>query len=157
MCIYIYIYIYIHITIYIYIYIYVYIYVYNYMIYICVCIYIYIYIHICIHTFVHHHHHLEGVVCKSFCLNSGTSAVSEVASRRWWCIEPLFPGKTQQNKQCISIYLSIYLSLSLYIYIYIYIYMYICISNASLFPGEASVPVPHRQVAMGHQLSGSWK
>ena len=39
----------------------------------------------------HHHHHPEGVVYRSFCLNSSTSAVSEIVSRRWWCIEYLFP------------------------------------------------------------------
>ena len=32
------------------------------------------------------HHHPEGVVYRSFCLNSSTFAVSEIASRRWWCI-----------------------------------------------------------------------
>ena len=39
-----------------------------------------------------HHHHPEGVAYRSFCLHSGTVAVSETASRRWWCIESLFPG-----------------------------------------------------------------
>ena len=39
-----------------------------------------------------HPHHPEGVVYGSFfCLNSGTVAVSKVPSRRWWCIESLFP------------------------------------------------------------------
>ena len=38
-----------------------------------------------------HHHHPEGVVYRSFCLNSGTVAVSKVTSRRWWCIESIFP------------------------------------------------------------------
>ena len=28
---------------------------------------------------------------RSFCLNSSTFAVSKVTSRRWWCIESLFP------------------------------------------------------------------
>ena len=42
-------------------------------------------------AFIRHHHHSEGVVYRSFCLNSSTLAVSETASRRWWCIEPLFP------------------------------------------------------------------
>ena len=37
------------------------------------------------------HHHPEGVVYRSFCLNSGTVAVSEAISRRWWCIESVFP------------------------------------------------------------------
>ena len=37
----------------------------------------------------HRHHHPEGVVYRTFCLNSSTSAVSEIASRRWWCIESL--------------------------------------------------------------------
>ena len=32
-----------------------------------------------------------GGVYRSVCLNSGTFAVSETASRRWWCIESLFP------------------------------------------------------------------
>ena len=40
----------------------------------------------------HHHHHPEGVVYRSFCLNSSTFAVSQIASRRWWCIESLCPG-----------------------------------------------------------------
>ena len=40
----------------------------------------------------HHHHHPGGVVYRSFCLNSNTFAVSEIASRRWWCIESLFPS-----------------------------------------------------------------
>ena len=31
------------------------------------------------------------VVHRSFCLTSSTLAVSEIASRRWWCIESLFP------------------------------------------------------------------
>ena len=35
--------------------------------------------------------HPEGVVYRSFCFNSSTVAVSEVVSRRWWCIESLFP------------------------------------------------------------------
>ena len=42
--------------------------------------------------FVHHHHHPDGVVYRSFCLNSSAFAVSEIASRRRWCIESLFPG-----------------------------------------------------------------
>ena len=42
--------------------------------------------------FIHHHHHPEGVVYRSFCLNSSTFAVSEIASGRWWCIESLFPA-----------------------------------------------------------------
>ena len=37
------------------------------------------------------HHNPEGLVYRSFCLNSSTFAVSETASRRWWCIEYLFP------------------------------------------------------------------
>ena len=32
---------------------------------------------------------------RSFRLNSITLAVSETASRRWWCIEDLFPGHEQ--------------------------------------------------------------
>ena len=38
-----------------------------------------------------HHHHTEGVVYRGFCLNSGTVAVSKVSSRRWWCMESVFP------------------------------------------------------------------
>ena len=41
--------------------------------------------------FLHHHQHPEGVVYRSFCLNSNTFAVSEIVSRRGWCIESLFP------------------------------------------------------------------
>ena len=37
------------------------------------------------------HHHPEGMVYRSFCLNSGTVAISKITSRRWWCIESLFP------------------------------------------------------------------
>ena len=36
--------------------------------------------------------HSEGVAYGSFRLNSSTSAVSEIASRRWWCIKSLFPN-----------------------------------------------------------------
>ena len=43
----------------------------------------------------HHHHHPEGVVYRSFCLNSSTVAVSEIASRRLWCIESLFPNRRE--------------------------------------------------------------
>ena len=43
------------------------------------------------HHHHHHHHHPEEVVCRNFCLNSGTVAVSKVPSRRWWCIECLLP------------------------------------------------------------------
>ena len=39
----------------------------------------------------HHHHHPEGVVYRSFCLNSSTVAVPEIVYRRWWCIESGFP------------------------------------------------------------------
>ena len=38
-----------------------------------------------------HHHLPEGVVHRSCCLNSSTFAVSEIVSRRWWCIESLLP------------------------------------------------------------------
>ena len=38
-----------------------------------------------------HNHHPEGVVYRSFCLNSSTFAVSGIASRRWWCMESRFP------------------------------------------------------------------
>ena len=40
----------------------------------------------------HHHHHPKGVVYRSYCLNSGTVAVSTTTSRMWWCIESLFPA-----------------------------------------------------------------
>ena len=54
------------------------------------------------------HHYAEGVFSSQFshtttttttqnlidCLNSRTFAVSEIASRRWWCIESLFPGNS---------------------------------------------------------------
>ena len=45
----------------------------------------------------HHHHHPEGVVYRGFCLNSATVAVSKLTSRRWWCIESVFPI-TYQSK-----------------------------------------------------------
>ena len=38
-----------------------------------------------------HHDHPEGAVYRSFCLNSSTSAVSEIASRRWWRVEHMVP------------------------------------------------------------------
>ena len=44
-----------------------------------------------IHHNHHHHHNPEGVVYRNFCLNSATVAVSEITSRRWWCIESLSP------------------------------------------------------------------
>ena len=81
-------------TLYIYIYMYMYIY-----------IYIYIYIYRKTDS-IHHHHHPEGVVYRNCCLNSSTFVVSETVSRRWWCIESLFP-------------------IHIYIYVYIYIYIYI--------------------------------
>ena len=34
----------------------------------------------------------RGVVYRGVCFDSSTVAVSEIASRRWWCIESLFPG-----------------------------------------------------------------
>ena len=76
---------------------------------VCVYIYIYIYTFVCVAVaivsynvyiyvpirfvsdFIRHHHHPEGVVYRSFCLNSSTSAVSEIASGSWWCTESLFP------------------------------------------------------------------
>ena len=42
--------------------------------------------------FIHHNHHPEGVVYRNFGLNSSTFAISEIASKRWWCIESLFPN-----------------------------------------------------------------
>ena len=53
-------------------------------------IYIYIYTYICLYHH-HHHHHREGAVYTSFCLGSSSFAATEIASRRWWCIESLFP------------------------------------------------------------------
>ena len=50
----------------------------------------------------HHHHHPEGVVYRSFCLNSSTFAVSEIASRRWWCIESLFPSAQHERAGYIN-------------------------------------------------------
>ena len=38
-----------------------------------------------------HHHHPDGVVYKSFCLNSSTFEVSTITSGRWWCTESVFP------------------------------------------------------------------
>ena len=37
-------------------------------------------------TFIHHHHYPEGVVYRGFCLDSSAVAVSEITSRRWWCV-----------------------------------------------------------------------
>ena len=82
-------------------------------------IYIYIYLFIYIHTYVYthitqsyntiycdmplyHYTHISdavlyttttqmGAVYRGVCLNSSAVAVSETASRRWWCIESLFP------------------------------------------------------------------
>ena len=47
------------------------------------------------------HHHPEEVVYRSSCLNSGGVAVSEVTSRRWWCIESLFPRKHLWSTCCL--------------------------------------------------------
>ena len=46
-----------------------------------------------------HRHHPEGVVYRSFHLNSSTFAVSEVVSRRWWCIESLFLVSSRRTKR----------------------------------------------------------
>ena len=43
------------------------------------------------HHYRHYHRHPEGLLYRSLCLKSSTFAVSETASRRWWCIESLFP------------------------------------------------------------------
>ena len=51
-----------------------------------------------IHHHYHHHHHPEGVVCRSFCVNASTFAVSEIASRRWWCAESLFPARARSSR-----------------------------------------------------------
>ena len=49
------------------------------------------------HHHHHHHHHPEGVVSRSFCLNSSIFAVSEFVARRWWCIGSLFPLSQARN------------------------------------------------------------
>ena len=46
----------------------------------------------------HHHHHQEGVVYRSFCLSSSAFAVSKVTSRRWWCVESLFPQSDHRRR-----------------------------------------------------------
>ena len=92
-------------------------------------------------------------IVRSFCLNSNIFAVSETVSRRWWCVESLFPTASLKTTSdgigpwsrtnrasyiylCIynsvyiyiyvhiSIYLSVYLHVYIYIYIYVYIYIY---------------------------------
>ena len=107
-------YIHIHINIYLYLSLSIYIYIYLYLslslsiyIYIIISItislsislslslYIYIYIrpaygaagqlHIRRSDLVRHSHP-KGVVYRLFSLNSSTDAVSEIASRRWWCV-----------------------------------------------------------------------
>ena len=97
-----------------------------------------------------HHHHPEGVVYRCFCLNSSTFAVSEIVSRRWWCIESPFPHlgshipwtsawdiyreKTAIYTNYIMIIIitttmiiitTIIILIIIAIYIYIYIYIYI--------------------------------
>ena len=52
-----------------------------------------------------HHHHPEGAVYRNCCLNSSTVAVSKVTSRRWWCIESVFPanagaGMASRGQRC---------------------------------------------------------
>ena len=55
----------------------------------------------------HHHHHPEGMVYRNLCLNSSTLAVSEIASRRWWCIESVFPDrKSGREGTPVGIYIS---------------------------------------------------
>ena len=48
---------------------------------------------------IHLHHRPEGVVYRTFCFDSSTSAVSETASRRWWCVEISLPIINQAAKQ----------------------------------------------------------
>ena len=99
-----------YVCIYIYIYICLHTYIYASHIHICMyaCMYVcvHIYIYICTHiaplttnkqyqvTTEEHRRQYEtttttqrGVVYRGFCLNAGTVEVSEIASRRWWCIE----------------------------------------------------------------------
>ena len=78
----------------------------------CVCVYIYIYNVVLVKykrevsdlalwyirkTASIHRHHPEGVVYGSVCLNSGTLAVSEITSCRWWCIKYVFPYVDSEN------------------------------------------------------------
>ena len=51
---------------------------------------------------IQHHHHPEGVVYRNFCFNSGTIAVSKITSRRWWCVESLFPIQHAQPSGQLS-------------------------------------------------------
>ena len=62
-----------------------------------------------------HHHHPEGVVYRSVCLNSSRVAVSKVTSRRWWCIEYLFP---------IHAYMGTYIYTYMYVYTHTHMYDY---------------------------------
>ena len=52
----------------------------------------------------HHHHHPEVVMYRSFGLNSNTFAVSKVTSRRWWCIESLFPYMLHATRSDYMVY-----------------------------------------------------
>ena len=49
---------------------------------------------------IHHHRHPEGVVYRSCCINSSTFAASKVTSRRWWCIEYVFPAGGEPKTAC---------------------------------------------------------
>ena len=44
-----------------------------------------------------------GCCIEGACLNSGTFAVSEIASRRWWCLESFFPFRSSTNDHIIII------------------------------------------------------
>ena len=94
------------------------------------------------------HHHSEGVVYRSFCLNSSTFAVSEIAARRWWCIESPFPTHAFADQtvcsqalraKCTELGAAInkdyegkFPLVAYYIYIYIYNYM---LSSSRKRPG----------------------
>ena len=74
------------------------------------------------------HNHPKGVVYRSLCLNYRTVAVSEMASRRWWCTKLYSQyqilrqhGRTKYN---IYIYIYIYTHRHTYTYTYMYTYTY---------------------------------
>ena len=48
------------------------------------------------------HHHPEGVVYRSFCLDSGTVTVPNITSRSW-CIEFIFPIIANMDLMLIQI------------------------------------------------------
>ena len=45
-------------------------------------------------------HDIFKTDCRSCCLNSGTVAVSNINSRRRWCVESLFPHYFPQANSC---------------------------------------------------------